>query len=340
MRLAGVFPNRHFHAALPSPRCGEALYGDAVTPAEHIRGRYAPSPTGDLHLGNLRTAVLAYLFAHMSDKGEVSGRGELLYRIEDLDSSRARPGIAERQRAQLESLGLVFDPPLVVQSTRFEAYELALDSLQGRTFECFCSRREIAEAASAPHGSPGRYPGTCRNLTAAERAERRRTRPPAIRLRAEPEQVTVVDLLHGEITSKPDDIVLRRNDGSPAYHLAVVVDDADSGVNQVVRGDDLLDSAISQAYLARLLGRSVPTYAHVPLAVNADGVRLAKRDGAVTLTDLARYGIGPQQVLNRIAVSLGLAGAGEQVDLATLTSRFDPARVPLAPWMITDPITG
>lgn len=296
------------------------------------RGRYAPSPTGDLHLGNLRTAVLAHLFAHSGDR---ASRGELLYRIEDLDTSRARPGIAERQRADLESLGLVFDPPLVVQSARLGAYDLALDSLQGRTFECFCSRREIAEAASAPHGSPGRYPGTCRELSAAERAERRRSRPPAIRLRAEPEPVTITDLLHGEITGTPDDIVLRRNDGTPAYHLAVVLDDADSGVNQVVRGDDLLDSAISQAYLARLLGRPVPTYAHVPLAVNTEGVRLAKRDGAVTLADLAPYGIGPRHVLSRIATSLGLAEPDEVVDLATLGERFDPETLPLTPWVIS-----
>lgn len=299
-----------------------------------MRGRYAPSPTGDLHLGNLRTAVLAYLFAHSCPDGE------LLYRIEDLDTARARPGIAERQRSDLESLGLVFDPPLVVQSTRFAAYQTALKSLQGRTFECFCSRREIAEAASAPHGSPGRYPGTCRDLTESERADRRRTRPPAIRLRAGPEPVTVVDLLHGEIAGTPDDIVLRRNDGSPAYHLAVVIDDADSGVNQVVRGDDLLDSAISQAYLARLLGRAVPTYAHVPLAVNAEGIRLAKRDGAVTLADLAAYGIGPHQVLTTIAISLRLAEPGEQVDLATLATRFDPARLPLTPWVVPDLSAG
>lgn len=320
MRRAGSFPKG-------------ALYGVPVTqPADQtdvVRGRYAPSPTGDLHLGNLRTAVLAYLFAHHGP-----GRGELLYRIEDLDLSRVRPGIAERQRADLESLGLVFDPPLVVQSTRFEAYERALRALQGRTFECFCSRREIREAASAPHGSPGRYPGTCRNLTEAERAERRRNRVPAIRLRADREPVTVCDLLYGEVTGIPDDIVLQRNDGSPAYHLAVVVDDADSGVNQVVRGDDLLGSAISQAYLARLLGREVPTYAHVQLALNAAGERLAKRDGAVTLADLAPRGVGPVQVLSMIAESLGLAGSGELVDLGTMAARFDPDRLPRTPWVI------
>jgi glutamyl-tRNA synthetase len=308
-----------------------------VTQSEHsrrrIRGRYAPSPTGDLHLGNLRTAVLAYLFAHDNDReGAV---GELLYRIEDLDRGRVRPGIAEQQWADLESLGLSFDPPLVVQSERTEAYQNALQSLQDRTFECFCSRREIAEAASAPHGSPGRYPGTCRDLSTAERAERRRTRRPAIRLRAEHQQLTISDVIYGEVTGIPDDIVLQRNDGTPAYHLAVVLDDADSGVNQVVRGDDLLGSAISQAYLARLLGREVPSYAHVPLALNAEGSRLAKRDGAVTLADLAPRGVGPAEVLSRIAVSLELAEDGETVDLETLQARFDPERLPRSPWIVT-----
>lgn len=303
-----------------------------IPPADRtdvVRGRYAPSPTGDLHLGNLRTAVLAHLFARHGP-----GPGELLYRIEDLDLSRVRPGIAEQQRADLESLGLVFDPPLVVQSARSEAYRTALEALQGRTFECFCSRREIREAASAPHGSPARYPGTCRNLTAAERAERRRSRPPAIRLRAEREPITVCDLLYGRVTGIPDDIVLQRNDGSPAYHLAVVVDDADTGVNQVVRGDDLLGSAISQAHLARLLGRHVPTYAHVPLALNPAGERLAKRDGAVTMADLAPLGVGPAQVLSMIAESLELAAPGELVDLGTMAARFDPDRLPRSPWMV------
>ncbi|HEY9291143.1 MAG TPA: tRNA glutamyl-Q(34) synthetase GluQRS [Microlunatus sp.] len=310
-----------------------------------IRGRYAPSPTGELHLGNLRTGLLSWLFAHAADSdGEP---GELLYRIEDLDASRVRPGLAEAQRRDLESLGLTFDPPLVIQSERFATYDAALDGLlqAGRTYPCFCTRREIAEAASAPHptdspatpGSPttpGRYPGTCRDLTDTERAERARTRTPALRLRAEPVEVTIIDLLHGEVTGRPDDIVLRRNDGVAAYNLAVVVDDSDSAVNQVVRGDDLLDSAISQAHLARLLNRPVPTYAHVPLAVNTDGRRLAKRDGAVTITDLAAGGVGPEQVLTMIATSLGLATDGERVGSRQLLDRFDPAALPRTPWIV------
>jgi glutamyl-tRNA synthetase len=295
-----------------------------------IRGRYAPSPTGELHLGNLRTAVLAWLFARAEPSGE------LLYRVEDLDASRVRPGLAEQQRADLEALGLSFDPPLLTQSERFASYHAALDRLGDRTFECFCTRREIAEAASAPHADPGRYPGTCRDLNGAERAERRQRRPPAIRLRAEPEMIMITDLLHGEVSGVPDDIVLRRNDGVAAYNLAVVVDDADTGVNQVVRGADLLDSAITQAHLCRLLGSPPPTYAHVPLALNPAGRRLAKRDGAVTLSDLAACGIGPEQVLIMIATSLGLSAAGEPVDLPTMLDRFDPAQLPRRPWVVGD----
>lgn len=292
------------------------------------RGRYAPSPTGELHLGNLRTAVLAWLFAH------VAPGGELLYRIEDLDGSRVRPGIAERQRADLESLGLTFDPPTVVQSDRFAAYDDALAALADRTFPCFCTRREIAEAASAPHVTPGRYPGTCRSLTAEQRAAKARERKPAIRLYADPAPVTVTDLLHGEMTGVPDDVVLRRNDGVAAYNLAVVVDDAWSEVDQVVRGDDLLESAISQAHLAGLLGYPAPTYAHVPLALNGAGRRLAKRDGAVTLADLAALGTDAAAVLDLIAVSLDLAEPGESVTVNDLGQRFDPGALPRRPWIV------
>lgn len=296
-----------------------------------VRGRYAPSPTGELHLGNLRTAVLAWLFAHAAG-------GQLLYRVEDLDASRVRPGYAQVQRSDLESLGLTFDPPLIVQSERSAAYAGTLDRLAESTFECFCTRREIAEASSAPHRTPGRYPGTCRDLTDTERAERRRNRSPALRLRAADRTVTITDRLHGTVSGQPDDIVLRRNDGVAAYNLAVVVDDADSAVDQVVRGDDLLDSAISQAYLCELLGHRPPTYAHVPLALNPAGRRLAKRDGAVTLSDLAAAGVGADQVLSRIAASLRLAAPDERLDLATLLQRFDPDQLPRTPWVLGDDV--
>ena len=224
-------------------------------------------------------------------------RRRFLLRIEDLDSSRVRPGIADRQLSDLAALGITFDGEPVVQSQRLAAYREALAKLADRTYECFCSRREIAEAASAPHENVTRYPGTCRNLTEAQRDKRRLTRQPALRLRADGARQTIRDVLHGQITAEVDDVVLRRNDGVPAYNLAVVVDDAYSGIDQVVRGDDLLSTTPTQAFLAELLGHAPPIYAHVPLAVNADGRRLAKRDGPVTLPDLAAAGAEPGAVL-------------------------------------------
>lgn len=290
-------------------------------------GRYAPSPTAELHVGNLRTALLAWLFARSTGR-------RFLLRIEDLDTARVRPGMGEQQLGDLAALGITFDCKPVVQSQRLAAYQDALITLADRTYECFCSRREIAEAASAPHGSVARYPGTCRNLTEADRIERRLRRQPALRLRADGAVQTVHDLLHGDITAEVDDVVLRRNDGTPAYNLAVVVDDAFSGVDQVVRGDDLLPAAATQAFLAELLGCPPPTYAHVPLAVNAEGRRLAKRDGAVTLPDLAALGMGPSSVLGLIAVSLDLASPGEGVTPGILLQRFDPERLPRGPWVV------
>lgn len=290
-------------------------------------GRYAPSPTGDLHLGNLRTGLLAWLFARSTGR-------RFLLRYEDLDTGRVRPGVAERQRADLMALGLDFDPPLVVQSRRAAAYEAALDRLADWTYECFCTRREIAEAASAPHGQPGRYPGTCRTLTAAERAARRRERRPALRIRTRGEVVTVLDLLRGPVSGSVDDVVVCRNDGVAAYQLAVVVDDGASGVDQVVRGDDLLASALAQAWLADRLGLPAPVYAHVPLALNAAGQRLAKRDGAVTLSDLAALGWSGTRVLGLLAASLGLSAPGEPVTVTDLLARFNPAALPREPWIV------
>jgi glutamyl-tRNA synthetase len=290
-------------------------------------GRYAPSPTGELHLGNLRTALLAWLFARSTGR-------RFLLRIEDLDAARVRPGFAEQQLADLAALGISFDGDPFVQSERLTAYQEALISLADRTYECFCSRREIAEAASAPHGTLVRYPGTCLNLTEAERASHRMTRRPALRLRANGARQTICDVLHGEITAEVDDVVLRRNDGVPAYNLAVVVDDAYSGVDQVVRGDDLLPVAATQAYLTGLLGGHPPIYAHVPLAVNAEGRRLAKRDGVVTLPELAAQGLGPDAVRGVIAQSLDLAAPGERVTLDVLLKRFEPDRLPGTPWVV------
>ncbi|MBP2268642.1 glutamyl-tRNA synthetase [Pseudarthrobacter sp. PvP004] len=289
-------------------------------------GRFAPSPSGELHVGNLRTAILAWLFA------KSSGRNFLL-RVEDLD--RARSGAEEEQLRDLQAVGVGWDAAVVRQTERLELYHQAIGRLtaEGRTYECFCTRREIQEAPSAPHAPQGAYPGTCRRLSHAEREIRRATRPASIRLRAEVSEWGVEDQLHGHYVGVVDDFVLRRNDGVTAYNLAVVVDDAQQGIDQVVRGDDLLSSTPRQAYLATLLGLPVPEYAHVPLVVNHDGVRLAKRDGAVTLGDLAAVGIPAERVRDLILESLQLPAA----PLLDALPHFTPQNVPMTPWVWTTP---
>lgn len=293
-------------------------------------GRFAPSPTGDLHLGNLRTALLAWLFAR-------SAGGRFLVRVEDLDPVTSGTGHEARQLADLAALGLDWDGPVIRQSQRRGRHDDVLAELveRGLTYPCWCSRREVREAAAAPHVAPGTYPGTCRDLSAAERAEREASaRPAALRLRASGQPVTVHDRLHGEVTRPADDIVLRRNDGIVAYHLAVVTDDHDQGVEEVVRGDDLLDATPSQAHLLDLLGLPRPAWAHVPLVLGPDGDRLAKRHGAVTLADLVATGLDPDGVRSLLAASLGLVEPGEPVTMDELRARFDPAALPLEPWVL------
>ncbi|MDD7836344.1 MULTISPECIES: tRNA glutamyl-Q(34) synthetase GluQRS [Paenarthrobacter] len=289
-------------------------------------GRFAPSPSGELHVGNLRTAVLAWLFAK-------SSRRDFLLRVEDLD--RARSGAEAQQLRDLQAIGVTWDADVVRQTERAGLYDAAIQrlALEGRTYECFCTRREIQEAPSAPHAPQGAYPGTCRRLSAAEREIRRASRPASIRLRSEVTEWAVEDQLHGTFVGMVDDFVLRRNDGVTAYNLAVVVDDAAQGIDQVVRGDDLLPSSPRQAYLATLLSLPVPEYAHVPLVVNHDGVRLAKRDGAVTLDDLAAVGIPPERVRALILESLGLPAGTLQEALPA----FEPQRLPREPWVWITP---
>ncbi|WP_326502832.1 tRNA glutamyl-Q(34) synthetase GluQRS [Rothia nasimurium] len=304
-------------------------------------GRYAPSPSGDLHLGNLRTALMAWMMARTAG-------GRFVMRVEDLD--RVKKGAAERQLADLAALGIDWDGEVLYQSTRLDAYADALTRLReaGLVYECYCTRKEIQEASSAPHGAPGAYPGTCRNLTEAERAERRALRPASLRLKAQVSEWTVTDRFAGDYTDAVDDFVLVRADGVYAYNLVCVVDDDYQGVTEVVRGDDLLPSAPRQAYLAHLLGLQVPTYAHVPLALNAEGKRLAKRDGAVTLAELTAAGVPTEQIMRMIAASIPLppltgASAGEAgphlpETAAEMLSVFSPDRIKQAPWTVVDPL--
>lgn len=255
--------------------------------------------------------------------------------MEDLDRVTSSREWERHQLADLAALGLDWDGPVLRQSDRFEAHDAAIAQLTdaGLTYPCWCTRREIAEAAAAPHGIVGRYPGTCRDLTSTQRARRAVAgRSPALRLRSNHETVGFHDDIVGNVEGSVDDVVLRRNDGIPAYQLAVVVDDAAQGVDRVVRGDDLVDSTCSQIHLLRLLGHAVPTYAHVPLALGPDGQRLAKRHGAVTLADLGDDGIS---IRARLAASLGLCAPGERPSLIALVERFSVSDIGRQPWVVT-----
>lgn len=278
-------------------------------------GRYAPSPSGDLHVGNLRTAVLAWLAAR------ASGRRFLL-RIDDVDTERSRDDAARQQVADLEWLGLDWDELAQPPSRRAHAYSAAVDALadRGLVYECFCTRREIQSAPSAPHSPPGAYPGTCRRLSEVEREQRRAALPPgrapALRLLSGEPEVAIVDLLHGEYRARVDDMVLRRGDGMWAYNLSVVIDDGDQHIDQLVRGDDLLSSAPRQSFLAELLGYAPPAHAHVPLVLGPSGQRLAKRDGAVTASELRHQGMTPPALIATFASSCGVPGGESVTSLA------------------------
>jgi glutamyl-tRNA synthetase len=281
-------------------------------------GRFAPSPTGDLHIGNLRTAILAWLFARSTGR-------RFLLRVEDLDPERSRPETG--QLLDLTAVGLTWDEAPVRQSERTSLYLEAIGRLaaDGLVYECFCTRSEIADAPRAPHAPPGAYPGTCRNLSDDDRARRRKLRPAALRLRSGVPEFTVTDLLHGAYTGPVDDLVLLRNDGVPPYNLAVVVDDAAQGIDQVVRGGDLLASAPRQAYLASLLGLPPVEYVHVPLAT---------RDGAITLAALAGAGMDTAGVRDLILDSLGLPAG----PLDDALPAFSVAQLPREPWVFEAPL--
>jgi glutamyl-tRNA synthetase len=263
-------------------------------------------------------------------------------RVEDLDAVVSKPLHRKQQLEDLAALGLDWDGPVVVQSARHDVYSDTVDRLRaaGLVYECFCTRQEIAAASQAPNSSvlPGKYPGTCRELTRAQRTVLVDAgRPPALRLRVQDDvQLGMVDdLLTGAHQFAIDDLVLRRNDGTWAYNLAVVVDDAAQGIGIVVRGDDLLSSSPRQAYLALLLGLPTVQYLHVPLALNRRGERLAKRDGAVTLAQRLEAGDTARDVLRLLAASLGLNPDVESA--RDLIESFDYQQLPREPWIVELP---
>jgi glutamyl-tRNA synthetase len=277
-------------------------------------GRYAPSPTGVLHLGNLRTALLAWLFAR-------SAGARFAIRVEDLDTGRVRPHYVQEQLDDLAAIGIDWDGEVLVQSERTALYEAALDQLP--VYECFCTRAEIREAASAAHRPVDAYPGTCLRLSDAEREAKRAGREPALRVHAGAARIDFDDRLLGPRTGVVDDFVVRRNDGAFAYNLAVVVDDAAQGIGEVVRGADLVDSTPRQIWLARTLDATPPAFAHVPLVLGEDGRRLAKRHGDVTLREVAAA-----DAVAWMAGSLGLRAASSAADLL---DGFDPDAIPREP---------
>lgn len=292
-----------------------------------MRGRFAPTPSGRMHLGNVFAALVAWLSVRAAG-------GEMVLRIEDLDPRAASRERAELLMDDLRWLGLNWDEGPFWQSERGSAYDDAIERLAqaGLTYPCFCSRAEL-HAASAPHASDGTpvYAGTCRGLAAEEATRRASVRPPATRLRVPDADdpagvIEFCDLAYGpqrEVLAREcGDFLVRRSDGVVAYQLAVVVDDALMGVTQVVRGCDLLGSCARQIYLCRLLGFEPPEYGHVPLLVAPDGRRLSKREKDLDLGALRERGVTAERVVGTLAAAAGLADAGCVATPAELVRGF------------------
>jgi len=273
-------------------------------------GRFAPSPTGPLHFGSLVAALASWLDARAAG-------GCWLVRIEDLDSPREPPGAAGQILRALESLGLEWDGPVAYQSKRRILYRDALESLAGKTYACGCSRKEVADSALGMN-SAGVYPGTCRNGLPAGKT------PRALRMRTTLEPIRFADRVQGDIEQSVErdvgDFIVCRTDGQFAYQLAVVVDDAEQGITDVVRGADLLDSTARQIYLQRVLGYSTPRYLHVPVAANAAGEKLSKQTGAppIELTNAK----------DQLRRALAFLGQPEAANLREAVRNWDPGRIP------------
>ena len=301
-----------------------------------VTGRFAPSPSGRMHLGNVFCALLAWLSVR-------SQGGRMVLRIEDLDPARCRPEYAAQLEDDLRWLGLTWDEggaaggPSYFQSTRSSVYAAAFETLraQGLAYPCFCTRAEL-HAASAPHLSDGRtvYAGTCRDLSADEVRRRSLNRTPAWRLRVPDEDIGFRDGLQGfyseNLARSTGDFILRRSDGVYAYQLAVVVDDAAQGVTEVLRGRDLLDSTPRQLYLYRQLGLTPPGFSHIPLLLAPDGRRLSKRDRDLDLGALRARCPSPEPLLGHLAHFAGLLPYPAPVTANSLIPRFSVDLLPNA----------
>ena len=294
--------------------------------------RLAPSPTGALHLGNARTFLANWLLARQMG-------WKIILRIEDIDGPRIKRGADRGLIEDLTWLGLDWDEGPVYQSARIVKYREAIDQLiaSGKAYPCVCSRKEVEAAASAPHAEDGAavYPGSCRGKFASlDEAEHAGGRPPCVRFEAPDEVVEFHDHFVGNkrfnVARELGDFVIAKADGTPAYQLAVVVDDAETGVDRVVRGDDLLDSTPRQVLLYRALGMRdhIPEYWHLPLVVGEDGRRLAKRHGDTRLATYRDRGVTPQRMLALLADWCGVSDVGESVTAADLVKSFRLENVP------------
>jgi glutamyl-tRNA synthetase len=300
-----------------------------------VTGRLAPSPTGAQHVGNARTYLIAWLSARAQG-------GAVKLRIEDIDSPRIKPGAAEEAIRDLRWLGLDWDGEPVVQTARLPHYEAALEELkrQEAVYPCTCTRSDIAAAASAPHaGEEVAYPGTCAHRRAADAvALTAEGRPFAWRFRVK-DSPTFADLFAGErhidLKQSGGDFVIWKSAGTPAYQLAVVVDDAAMSVTEVVRGDDLIPSTPRQLLLYRALGRMPPRFAHVPLVVGEDGRRLAKRHGDTRLSALRAAGVTSEELVGLLAWSCGWQEQIEPVSPRDLLPRFRLNAIPPEPFVLT-----
>ena len=285
-------------------------------------GRFAPTPSGRMHLGNVFSALMAWASVR-------SQNGSLILRVEDLDIRAHNPQYTSLLLDDLQWLGLTWDKGPYYQSRRTELYQEALLDLrqQGLLYPCFCSRADL-HAAQAPHASDGTYvyAGTCRNLSQSERKELSSHKIPATRIHVPNKIYAFEDKVYGStsqnLAESCGDFIVQRADGVFAYQLAVVVDDADMGITEVVRGSDLLSSTPRQLYLQDVLGLSHPTYAHLPLLVAPDGRRLSKRNHDLDLGVLRSQGKTPEEILGFLAYCVGLTEENEPLSAVQIANRF------------------
>lgn len=300
-----------------------------------VVGRLAPSPTGGQHLGNARTYLIAWLSAR-------SQGGTVILRMEDIDSPRVKDDAAQQAIDDLQWLGLDWDIGPIVQTTRLAKYQQALQQLQAKelVYPCTCTRKDIEQAASAPHleHELPPYPGLCSHRSVAD-AQKITDRPFAWRFRSPQPVIGYEDIFAGHIAPRPEyggDFVVWKNNNTPAYQLAVVVDDAEMGVTEVVRGDDLVPSTPRQLQLYTALQWKPPRFAHVPLVTGTDGRRLAKRHGDTRLASLRQAGVTAPQVLGLLAWSCGWQNDASPVTARELLSSFSMATIPRQPFVVNE----